>query len=63
VKHTIEIELPDGAVVSHGYGIVAFFDEDGESQYALQSTGMASMTAFLGLSVLAERDIYEWKNR
>jgi hypothetical protein len=49
-------------VPQHGVGVVAFFDAEGNTRYALTLEGAASLSAILGLlevvkaRVLAEAD-------
>jgi hypothetical protein len=60
--YALDFDLPPDAVPQHGVGVVAFFDAEGNTRYALTLEGAASLSAILGLlevvkaRVLAEAD-------
>lgn len=48
------LELPDGAVVSHGIFMVAYFDDQGQEMYCYGGQGESSIGATLGLIELVK---------
>jgi len=56
------IELPEGAVETHGIHVVSYITQDGGSAYVVNATGDSSMTAYLGLLVVAQQEILRWND-
>ena len=56
--------LPDdAAVVTASLLITAYVREDGTQGYTVQADGEAPMTTYLGLTVVAQEEIKEWRTQ
>lgn len=52
---------PDCAMVTAQLVIFAYMREDGTSGYAVHAKGDMPMTTYLGLTVLAQDEIKQWR--
>lgn len=54
------IDLPTGSVETHRITVLSYLDTDGVNKYAVDAKGNAPMTSYLGLLVVAQRDVLGW---
>lgn len=64
LSYPLSVDLPAGAMPQHALGIVAFFDERGETRYSFTLEGSSSLSSILGLLELVKarvlREAEEW---
>jgi hypothetical protein len=50
---TVNVEVPDGAMVDHAFGIVSYFDADGRNAIAFGYPDNTQRSTIVGVMVLA----------
>lgn len=62
MEYALPIDVPEDVVVKASITIVSFFDADGNVGYRIKVHGGEPMTSYLGLLVVAQRDIMTWSD-
>jgi hypothetical protein len=50
-------DLPDGSVEHCSVTVTSYFDDDGEMQYVVETTGSAPCSTYVGLLEMGKHDL------
>lgn len=56
----LDAPLPDGAMETHRVTVRAYLTDAGDNSYVVHARGNAPASSYLGLLVMAQRDILGW---
>jgi hypothetical protein len=56
----VDAPLPDGSVETHRITVRSYLNPDGSTGYVVHAEGAAHASSYLGLLVMAQRDVLEW---
>lgn len=60
-QENIAITLPDdAAIITAQLTVITYVTNEGKQAYSIHTKGDANMTTFLGMTVVAQRQIEEW---